>query len=150
MQVVKVADKVFVGKNIIHVNVYRKGDERMVYNMSYLDGKTGTSYVKRFQVLGVTREREYNLASDHKLSKVHYFSANPNGEAEVVNILLSNASKAKTKNFDYDFSELDIKGRGVKGNQLTKYPVRRIKLAKEGESTLGGIRNLLRYRNWNA
>ncbi len=139
MQVVKVADKVFVGKNIIHVDVYRKGDERMVYNMSYLDGKTGTSYVKRFQVLGVTREREYNLASDHKLSKVHYFSANPNGEAEVVNILLSNACKAKNKNFDFNFAELEIKGRGVKGNQLTKYPVRRIKLAKEGESTLGAL-----------
>jgi len=139
MQVVKVADKVFVGKNIIHVDVYRKGDERMVYNMSYLDGKSGTSYVKRFQVLGVTREREYNLASDHKLSKVHYFSANPNGEAEVVNVLLSNACKAKNKSFDFDFADLDIKGRGVKGNQLTKYPVRRIKLAKEGESTLGAL-----------
>ncbi|WP_338763177.1 DNA gyrase/topoisomerase IV subunit A [Bernardetia sp. ABR2-2B] len=139
MQVVKVADKVFVGKNIIHIDVFRKGDERMVYNMSYLNGKTGVSYVKRFQVLGVTREREYNLASDHKLSKVHYFSANPNGEAEVVNILLSNACKAKQKTFDYDFAELDIKGRGVKGNQLTKYPVRRIKLAKEGESTLGAL-----------
>jgi topoisomerase-4 subunit A len=139
MQVVKAADKVFVGKNIIHVDVYRKGDERMVYNMSYLDGQSGTSYVKRFQVLGVTREREYNLASDHKLSKIHYFSANPNGEAEVVNVLLSNACKAKQKVFDYNFAELDIKGRGVKGNQLTKYPVRRIKLGKEGESTLGAL-----------
>jgi topoisomerase-4 subunit A len=139
MQVVKVADKVFVGKNIIHVDIYRKGDERMVYNMSYLDGNSGTSYVKRFQVLGVTREREYNLSSDHKLSKVHYFSANPNGEAEVVNVLLSNACKAKQKVFDYNFAELDIKGRGVKGNQLTKYPVRRVKLGKEGESTLGAL-----------
>ena len=139
MQVVKVADKVFVGKNIIHVDVYRKGDERMVYNMAYLDGKTGITYVKRFQVLGITREREYNLASEHKLSKIHYFSANPNGEAEVINILLSNACKAKIKNFDYNFAELEIKGRTVKGNQLTKYPIRRIKLAKEGESTLGAL-----------
>lgn len=139
MQVVKAADKVFVGKNIIHVSVFRKGDERKVYNMAYLDGKSGISYVKRFQVMGVTREREYNLASDHKLSKVHYFSANPNGEAEVINILLSNSCKAKIKNFDFDFASLEIKGRGVKGNQLTKYPVRRIKLAKEGESTLGAL-----------
>ena len=89
--------------------------------------------------MGVTRERDNTRASDHKLSNVHYFSANPNGEAEVINILLSNSCKAKIKNFDFDFASLEIKGRGVKGNQLTKYPVRRIKLAKEGESTLGAL-----------
>ncbi|MCC5945110.1 MAG: DNA gyrase/topoisomerase IV subunit A [Bernardetiaceae bacterium] len=139
MKVVKIADKIFVGKDIIHVAVFQKGDERMVYNMAYLDGKSGRAFVKRFQVLAVTRDREYNLATDHKLSKVLYFSANPNGEAEVINVLLSNSSKARIKNYDYNFADLEIKGRTAKGNILSKYAIRRIKLAQEGESTLGGL-----------
>ncbi|WP_051203455.1 DNA gyrase/topoisomerase IV subunit A [Hugenholtzia roseola] len=139
MKVVKIAEKLFVGKGVIHIDIFRKGDDRKVYNMAYLDGKTGRVMVKRFQVLGVTRDREYQLATEHKLSKVHYFSANPNGEAEIVNVLLSNACKAKVKTFDFNFAELEIKGRTAVGNILTKYPIRRIKLLKEGESTLGAL-----------
>jgi topoisomerase-4 subunit A len=135
----KIGDKVFVGKDIIHAAVFRKGDERMVYNMVYLDGKSGTSMVKRFQVLGVTREKEYDLTKGEKGSKVLYFSANPNGEAEVVNITLTPAAKAKTKVFDFDFKEIEIKARTTQGNILTKYPVKNIKMKSAGVSTLGGI-----------
>ncbi|WP_114748954.1 DNA gyrase/topoisomerase IV subunit A [Pleomorphovibrio marinus] len=135
----RIQDKVFVGKDIIHVAVFRKGDERMVYNMAYVDGKSGRTMVKRFQVLSVTRDREYDLTKGSKGSKVHYFTANPNGEAEIVTIYLTQGAKARVKVFDFDFSTLEIKGRGAGGNILTKYPVRKIQLKMEGVSTLGGL-----------
>ena len=137
--VTKIADKVFVGKNIIHTEVFIKGDERKVYNLIYRDGKTGISRVKRFQVLAVTRDREYDLTTGTKGTKVLYFTANPNGEAELITVLLTNSSKARTKVFDYDFADLEIKGRGAQGNILTKYSIRKIKLKREGVSTLAAV-----------
>ncbi|QDH80648.1 DNA gyrase/topoisomerase IV subunit A [Echinicola soli] len=137
--VTKIQDKVFVGKDIIHVGIFRKGDERMVYNMIYLDGTSGRTMVKRFQILSVTRDREYILTKGTKGSKVLYFTANANGEAEIVTVYLTQGSKARVKVFDFDFKELDIKGRGAGGNILTKYTVRKIQLKMEGVSTLGGL-----------
>ncbi|MCC5921048.1 MAG: DNA gyrase/topoisomerase IV subunit A [Cyclobacteriaceae bacterium] len=135
----RISDKVFVGKDIIHVDVFKKGDERMVYNMIYVDAKTGRSMVKRFQVLSVTRDREYELTKGNKGSRVLYFTANPNGEAEIITIKLTRSCKARVKIFDFDFAEIDIKGRAAQGNILTKYPVKDIKLKVEGKSTLGGL-----------
>lgn len=135
----KIQDKVFVGKDIISVAVYRKGDERMVYNMIYLDGSTGRAMVKRFQVLSVTRDREYVLTKGNKGSKVLYFTANANGEAEIITIYLTHGAKARVKVFDFDFSTIEIKGRGAQGNILSKYPIRKILLKVEGTSTLGGL-----------
>ncbi|WP_425391572.1 DNA gyrase/topoisomerase IV subunit A [Ekhidna sp.] len=137
--VTKIQDKVFVGKDILYTGVFKKNDERMVYNMAYVDSKSGNTYVKRFQVLSVTRDREYDLTKKNKGSKVHYFTANPNGEAEIVTVSLTQASKARKKVFDFDFAELEIKGRGAGGNILTKYPVRKVVLKEEGRSTLGGV-----------
>lgn len=137
--VTKIADKVFVGKDIIHVDIFRKNDERRVYNMIYEDGKSGRSMVKRFQVLAVTRDKEYDLTKGNTGSKVHYFSANPNAEAEVIRVYLSGRSKAKIKEFDFDFATLDIKGRSAQGNILTKYPIRKVIKTAEGESTMGGL-----------
>lgn len=136
--VTKVQDKVFVGKDIIHVGVFKKGDDRTVYNMIYKDGKTGVSYVKRFSILGVTRDREYDLTKGNKGSKTWYFTANPNGEAEVVNIQLRPHSKLRKLQFDLDFAEIAIKGRGSQGNIVTKYPIRKIVLKSKGVSTLAG------------
>lgn len=138
MVVTKVADKTFVGKDIIHLDIWTKGDDRTTYNMIYVDGKTGISYAKRFQVTGVTRDKEYKLTKGNPNSKVHHFTANPNGEAEVITITLSPGSKARRKVFDYYFEELDIKGRGAAGNQVTKYPIRSTKLKEKGRSTLSG------------
>ncbi|MBD8490704.1 DNA gyrase/topoisomerase IV subunit A [Echinicola sp. CAU 1574] len=137
--VTKIQDKVFVGKDIIHVGVFRKGDERMVYNMIYLDGGSGRAMVKRFQILSVTRDREYVLTKGTKGSKVLYFTANSNGEAEIITAYLTQGSKARVKVFDFDFKDIDIKGRGAGGNILTRYPVRKIQLKMEGVSTLGGL-----------
>ncbi len=137
--VTKIQDKVFVGKDILYANVFKKGDERMVYNLAYVDGKTGRSMAKRFQVMSVTRDREYDLTKGAKGSKVHYFTANPNGEAEIVTVYLTAASKARKKVFDFDFAELEIKGRGAGGNILTKYPVRKVQFKEAGGSTLGGL-----------
>lgn len=136
--VTKVQDKVFVGKDIIHVAVFRKGDERTIYNMIYRDGKTGVSYVKRFAVLGVTRDREYDLTRGNKGSKVWYFTFNPNGEAEVVSIQLKAHSKLRKLQFDLDFADIAIKGRGSQGNIVSKYPLRKITLKSKGVSTLSG------------
>lgn len=136
--VTKIQDKVFVGKDIIYAGVFKKGDERMVYNMCYLDGKSGRTMIKRFNVTSVTRDKEYNLTKSEKGSKVHYFTANPNGEAEVVTVYLTAGAKARKKVFDFDFAEIDIKGRGAGGNILTKYPVRKIELKTAGKSTLAG------------
>ncbi|MEO9802086.1 MAG: DNA gyrase/topoisomerase IV subunit A [Reichenbachiella sp.] len=136
--VTKIQDKVFVGKDIIYAGVFKKNDERMVYNLAYLDGKSGRTMVKRFNVTSVTRDKEYNLTKSEKGSKVHYFTANPNGEAEVVTVYLTAGAKARKKIFDFDFAEIDIKGRGAGGNILTKYPVRKVDLKSEGKSTLAG------------
>ena len=136
MKVVKVADKVFIGKDILHVAVFLKADERTTYNMIYSDGKTGVSYAKRFNVTGVTRDKEYDLTKGSDKSKVHYFSANPNGEAEVVKVVLSPNCSARNKEFEYYFEELEIKGRGSMGNQVTKYPIKSVKFKDAGRSTL--------------
>lgn len=137
--VTKIQEKGFVGKDILHVAVFRKGDERMVYNLAYLDGGSGRTMVKRFQVLGVTRDREYDLTKGSKGSKVLYLTANPNGEAEVVAVHLTQGAKAKIKIFDFDFSSIEIKGRAAGGNILTKYPIRKIQWKMAGTSTLGGL-----------
>lgn len=134
----KVAEKTFVGKGILHAQVFKKNDERTVYNMIYRDGESGTSYVKRFSVLGVTRDKEYDLTKGGKGSKVLYFSANPNGEAEIVNVQLKPHSKLKKLQFDLDFADLVIKGRSSMGNIVTKYPVKKILLKSKGVSTLSG------------
>lgn len=139
MQVVRISDKIFVGKDILYAGVWKKNDERMVYNLMYLDGKSGRSMVKRFQVLGITRDREYDLTKGERGSKVLYFTANPNGEAELVTIFLTSGAKARIKVFDFSFADLEIKGRGAGGNIVTKYPVRKVQLKMEGKSTLGGL-----------
>lgn len=136
MMVTKVADKTYVGKNIIHVAVFKKKDKRTTYNMIYRDGKGGASYVKRFNVTGVTRDREYDLTNGKALSALHYFSANPNGEAEVVTVFLRQAGSIKKLKWDLDFSDILIKGRNSKGNVVTKYAVKRIELKEKGVSTL--------------
>lgn len=138
MQVTKVADKTFVGKDIIHLDIWNKGDDRTTYNMIYVDGKTGISYAKRFHVKAITRDKDYSLTKGNPNSKVHHFTANPNGEAEVITITLSPGSKARNKVFDYYFEELDIKGRSAGGNQVTKYPIRSTRLKEKGRSTLSG------------
>ncbi len=138
-QVVRISDKIFVGKDILWTGVFKKNDERMVYNMMYLDGKTGRTMVKRFQVLAVTRDREYDLTKGERGSKMLYFTSNPNGEAELVTVFLTSGAKARVKVFDFSFADVDIKGRGAGGNILTKYPVRKIQLKMEGKSTLGGL-----------
>lgn len=140
MKVVKVADKVFIGKDIIHVAVFKKGDERTTYNMIYLDAKSGVTYAKRFNVTGITRDKEYDLTRGADKSKVHYFTVNPNGEAEMVKIVLSPNSPARNKEFDFYFEELEIKGRSSMGNQVTKYQVKSVKFKEAGRSTLSAIR----------
>ncbi|HJV19448.1 MAG TPA: DNA gyrase/topoisomerase IV subunit A [Sediminibacterium sp.] len=138
MKVVKVSDKVFIGKDIIHAAVFEKNDERTTYNMIYVDGKTGVSYAKRFNVTGITRDKEYDLTKGSEKSRVHYFTANPNGEAEVVKVILSPNCTARIKEHDFYFEELEIKGRGSMGNQVTKYPIKAVKLKEAGKSTLAG------------
>jgi topoisomerase-4 subunit A len=138
MKVVKVADKAFIGKDIIHVAIFQKNDERTTYNMIYVDSKTGVSYAKRFNVTGVTRDKEYDLTKGSEKSKVHYLSANPNGEAEVVRIVLDPNSTARKKEFDFYFEELEIKSRNSMGNQVTKFRIKSIKFKEAGRSTLGG------------
>jgi topoisomerase-4 subunit A len=138
MKVVKVSDKVFIGKDIIHAAVFQKNDERTTYNMVYSDGASGISYAKRFNVTGVTRDKEYPLAKSTEKSKVHYFSINPNGEAESVKIILSPNCSARIKEFDFYFETLEVKGRSSVGNQVTKYPIKVVKLKEAGKSTLLG------------
>ena len=138
MKVVKVADKVFIGKDILHIAVFKKNDERTTYNMIYLDGKSKVSYAKRFNVTGVTRDKEYDLTKGSENSKVHYLSVNPNGEAEVVKIVLSPGSSARNKELDFYFETLEIKNRSSMGNQVTKYPVKNVKLKEAGKATISG------------
>ncbi len=137
MVVHKVASKVFVGKGVIHVDVFKKSDDRTIYNTIYQNGKRGNCYVKRFSVLGVTRDKEYDLTIGTEGSKVIYFTANPNGEAEVVKINLRAKPKLKKLSFDFDFSDLAIKGRSSRGNIITKHSIRNIIQREEGVSTLG-------------
>ncbi len=136
MKVVRVSEKTFIGKDIIHAAVFQKADERTTYNIIYVDGKTGTSFAKRFNVTGITREKEYDLTKGSEKSRIHYFSTNANGEAEVVKIILSPNCSAKKKEFDFYFEELEIKGRGAIGNTVTKYPIKTIRFKQAGKSTL--------------
>ena len=138
MKVVKVDDKVYIGKDIIHAAIFQKSDDRMTYNMVYTDGKTGIAFVKRFNVTGVTRDKEYDLTKGADKSKVNYFSVNSNGEAESVAITLSPNCSARNKHIEFYFETLDIKGRSSIGNQVTKYPIKSVKLLEAGKSTLGG------------
>jgi topoisomerase-4 subunit A len=138
MKVVKVGEKTFIGKDIIHVAIFTRSDERTTYNMIYVDGATGTSYGKRFNVTGITRDKEYDLTKGDAKSKVHYFTANANGEAEVVKVVLSPNCTARNKEFEFYFEELDIKGRSSMGNQVTKYPIKSVKFKEKGRSTLAG------------
>ncbi|MFT4094127.1 MAG: DNA gyrase/topoisomerase IV subunit A [Niabella sp.] len=138
MKVIKIADKTFIGKDIIHAAVFQKNDERTTYNMIYVDGKTGVSYAKRFNVTGITRDRVYDLTKGDEKSKVHYFTVNPNGEAEVVKIILSPNSTARIKELDFYFEELAIKGRSSQGNQVTKYSIKSVKFKEAGRATLSG------------
>ncbi len=137
--VTKVASKVFVGKNILYIDVFKKNDDRTIYNLVYRDGRQGKYYVKRFAVKGVTRDKVYDLTRGTKDSKIIYFSANPNGEAEVIRINLRPKPKMKKTHFDFDFKELDIKGRSSKGNILSRVSVRNIVKREEGVSTLGAL-----------
>lgn len=136
MQVVKVDSKVFIGKNIIHTAVFKKKDSRTIYNMIYRDGKNGTTFIKRFAVTGITREKIYDLTQGKPQSEMLYFSANPNGEAEIVTVLLRNSGSIKKIKWDLDFADLQIKGRSVRGNTVTKYNVRKVELKEKGVSTL--------------
>ncbi|MGZ8549894.1 MAG: DNA gyrase/topoisomerase IV subunit A [Chitinophagaceae bacterium] len=137
MKVVKVQEKVFIGKDILHAAVFQKNDERTTYNMIYYDGKQ-KSFAKRFNVTGVTRDKEYNLTGGEEKTKVHYFSVNPNGEAEIVRIILTPGSPAHKKEFDYYFEQLEIQGRNSKGITVTKYLIKTVKFKEAGKATLSG------------
>ena len=136
MMVTKVDSKTFIGKNIIHVAVFKKKDKRTIYNLIYKDNKSKNTYMKRFAVTSMTRDRAYTVGATEKQTKVLYFSANPNGEAETVMVYLRQVGSVKKLKFDVDFADMAIKGRGVKGNLVTKYAVKRIELKEEGVSTL--------------
>lgn len=136
MMVTKVDSKTFVGKGILHVAIFKKKDKRTTYNMIYKDGKGGPSYLKRFNVVSITRDKHYDLTRGTAGSKVLYFTANPNGEAEVVTINLRQAGSIKKLKWDLDFADMAIKGRSAKGNLVTKYAVKRVELKEKGVSTL--------------
>ncbi len=139
-KVIRIADKVFVGKGVLHVQVFKKNDKRTIYNVVYRDGKTGPYYIKRFNVTSITRDKEYDVTLGTPGSKINYFTANPNGEAEVIKITLDpNPDKKKQNIFmERDFASILIKGRAAKGNLLTKESIHRISLKSHGHSTLGG------------
>ncbi len=136
MMVSKASDKHFFGKDILHIAVWKKGDKRTIYHMIYQDGSTGASYMKRFNVTSITRDKEYDMTKGAKGSKVHYFTANPNGEAEVVQVALRPRPNIKKLKFDIDFAELLVKGRGSKGNRVTKYLISKVTQKEQGDSTL--------------
>jgi len=138
LKVVKVSEKMFVGKNLLYVNVFKKNDNRTIYNMAYRNGKDGATYIKRLAVSGITRDKEYELTQGVPGSRIVYFSANPNGEAEVIKVTLKPGPRIKKMQFDKDFSEIAIKGRQSMGNILTKNEIHRIALKQKGGSTLGG------------
>ena len=137
-KVVRVAEKLFVGKNVLHLQVFKKNDSRTIYNVVYRDGKKGPYFIKRFNVTSMTRDKEYDITQGTPGSKLMYFTANPNGEAEIIKVTLDPNPKLKKIFVDKDFSEIMIKGRASKGNLLTKFPVHRIGLKSHGHSTLGG------------
>jgi topoisomerase IV subunit A len=137
--IARIREKVFMGKDILYIGVWKKGDDRMVYNLIYSDGKSGKGFVKRFTMPGVIRDKEYDLTQGHPNSRIHYVSGNPNGEAEVVEVKLSQSSTARKKIFEFDFAELEIKGRGARGNILTKYPIRKVDFLRSGTSTLSKL-----------
>ncbi len=137
-KVVKISDKLFVGKNILYANVFKRNDKRTIYNMVYRDGKAGTHYIKRFNVTSITRDRLYDATREKPGSRVVYFSANPNGEAETIKVILKPKPRLRILQFEKDFSEIAIRGRGAMGNILTKAEVHRITLKQKGLSTLGG------------
>lgn len=136
MMVTKVGQKTYVGKDILYVAVWKKGDKRTTYNMIYRDGKKGASFMKRFQVTAITRDKHYDLTAGTEGSEVLHFTANPNGEAEKIMIYLRALQRLKKLKFEIDFAELAIKGRGAKGNTVTKYPIKKIEVREEGVSTL--------------
>ena len=136
MQVVKIDNKVFVGKDIIHCSIFKKKDDRTIYNMIYKDGRSGYTLMKRFPVTSITRSKNYQITKSEKGSKILYFTSNPNGEAEIVTVYLRKLSKLKNLRIDIDFSELSIKGKGAGGNIVTKNPVKRVELKTAGVSTL--------------
>jgi topoisomerase-4 subunit A len=138
MKVVKVDDKVYIGKDIIYAAIFVKSDERTTYNIIYTDAASGIAFAKRFNVTGITRDKDYDLTKGADKSKINYFSANANGEAESVSIILSPNSSARNKQLEFYFETLDIKGRSSIGNQVTKYPIKSVKLKEAGRSTLGG------------
>jgi topoisomerase-4 subunit A len=136
MMISKVDDKKFVGKDIIHVAIFDKSDKRTIYNMIYRDGKSGPAYIKRFNVSGVTRDKFYDLTNETKGSQILYFTCNPNGEAEVITVLLRQVGSIKKLKWDLDFASIAIKGRASKGNLVTKYPIKKIEIKEKGISTL--------------
>lgn len=136
--ITSVADKKFVGKNIIHIDLFKKNDSRTIYNVVYLDGKSGTHYIKRFAITAIIRDKEYDVTQGHANSKVAYFTANPNGEAEIIKVTLKPTSRTRKIIFERDFSEINIKSRQAQGVILTKYEVHKIILKQHGGSTLGG------------
>lgn len=140
MMISRLGDKKFIGKDIVHIAVWTKGDERTAYNVAYYDGTSKRTYVKRFNVTGITRDKEYDITQGTTGSKLLYFTANPNSESEVVRIQLHPNSSARNKEFEFDFGTIDIKGRGSMGNILTKFPVRKIDLVSKGESSIGGLK----------
>ncbi len=139
MQISKVTDKAFVGKDLIHIAVFKKNDERTVYNLIYRDGKNGNVFMKRFPVTGVTRDKQYNLTKGTKDSEILYFTANPNGEAEIIEVQLKPMPGLRKVQWDINFSELAVKGRNSMGNVVTKYAVKKIVLKEKGKSTLGAL-----------
>ncbi len=137
--VARIQEKVFVGKDILYVGIWKKGDDRRIYNVIYTDAKSGKGFAKRFTMPGVIRDKEYDLTQGHPNSKIHYVSGNPNGEAEIVEVKLSQSSTARKKVFEFDFAELEIKGRGARGNTITKYPIRKVDFLQAGSSTLSKL-----------
>ncbi len=135
----RIQEKAFMGKDILYIGVWKKGDDRMTYNVIYTDAKTGRGFAKRFNLPGVIRDREYDIAGGDKNSRIHYATGNPNGEAEVVTVKLTPASTARKKVFDFDFADVEIKGRAARGITITKYPIRRVEFAKAGTSTLSKL-----------
>jgi topoisomerase-4 subunit A len=136
--ITRVADKQFVGKDIIHAAVFKKNDRRTIYNIAYFDGNSGNVMVKRTPVTGITRDKKYHIGREHPRSRSRYFTANPNGEAEVIRVYLRPRPRLKNPIFEFEFAELAIKGRGARGNILTKYAVQKIVIKEKGVSTLGG------------